>query len=165
MATLLGLFISGCGNDAPESSAPIAEKLPEQLFAKISADPISVVAAKALKQGQSVIVKGKIMGDRQPFVDQRASFLLGDPAVITSCDLRHGDGCKTPWDTCCDDSTDIQKSTLNIQVLNPQGRIIKASLKGAGGLKELSQVIVKGKIDASSSAESTIINAETIEVL
>jgi hypothetical protein len=106
------------------------------------------------------------MGSLHPFVENRASFLIGDPEKITSCEVMgEDDHCKTPWDTCCESPKDIVKSSLNIQVVDDQGRALKAGLKGKGGLKELVHVIVKGKVDANSSPEATIINAGAIQVM
>jgi hypothetical protein len=159
-------FLCSCGGkEEPTAKDTQQSEVPKELFSNISAPPMAVQAAKSLAAGAKVTVKGKVMGSHHPFVENRASFVLGDPAVLTSCDMRPGDNCKTPWDACCDDKKVIQSATLNIQVLDGQGSVLKTGLKGQNGLKELSEVVIEGVVDASSTPEATVINAEKIQVV
>jgi len=104
------------------------------------------------------------MGRKEPFIDGRALVVLGDPAVITSCDLRPGDNCPTPWDVCCDDHGDIKASTATIQILDSNGKPLKQGLKGVSGIKELSNIIVTGTIAEGSNTDNLLVNATGIFV-
>lgn len=160
------LFLCSCGGEKePVTKDSPQSDVPKELFSSISTPPIAVKAAKSLAAGSKVVVKGKVMGSHHPFVENRASFVIGDPTVLTSCDLRPGDNCKTPWDACCEDRKTIQSATLNIQVLDGQGAVLKTGLKGLNGLKELSEVVIEGAVDANSTPEATVVNAERIQVL
>lgn len=119
---------------------------------------------KTVKVGKEVTLAGKVMGRKDPFVDGRALLILGDPAIITSCDLRPGDGCPTPWDVCCDDNDAIKAATATIQVVDQDGKPIKQGLKGVHGIKELSKLVVKGTIAEGSSADNLLVNATAIFV-
>ena len=158
------LLLCSCGSD---NAKPINNKvkLPDSLFGSITNKSISVKEVKTAKVGEAVIVRGKIMGSRQPFVNNRASFILADPEILTSCDMRQDDACKTPWDNCCDGKDARKAGTLNVQILDETGSVYKTGLKNIKGLKELKYIIVEGNLDKSSSSDFTIINAKKIEVL
>lgn len=157
---LISFLCLSCSENITETTES-QETLPTNLFAKNKLEnAISVSKARSLKPGSEVKVFGQIMGNRSPFVEERASFILGDPQKIKPCD----DKCDAPWDCCCDDKKTIAASVLSIQVLNKDSRVINTALKGQNGLKELSKVIVKGKIAPGSSDQFMIINADEIYV-
>ena len=163
---MIGLMV-GCGKK--EEAKTLTEKpkieIPQSVFSTKMDKGISVLEARKHKAGDKITVQGKIMGSMSPFVEGRASFIIGDPAKLTSCDLKEGDPCETPWDVCCDDSQDIADSTLSIQLVDKNGKVLKTGLKGINGLKELSNVVVEGTVDSSSNEMVMIINAESISVL
>ena len=158
----------GCSKKE-EATKPVVEKakvqIPESVFAKNLEKGIPVLEARKSKPGDKVTVQGKVMGSLKPFVEGRASFIIGDPAKLTSCDLKEEDPCKDPWDVCCEDSKDIASATLSIQLVDEKGMILKSGLKGVNGLKELSNVVVEGTVNEASTEQSMVINAETISVL
>lgn len=165
---VVSLFLLwGCG-DKPVDSKPAASKngvsLPADIFVAKHKDAISILAARKLKPGDEVTLSGKVMGKDKVFIDGRALMILGDPSTLTSCDLKPGDGCKSPWDVCCDADKAIKDGTLSVQVIDKTGKPLKIGLKGQGGLKELSEVTVKGVVAADSTADSMTINIESIFV-
>lgn len=126
--------------------------------------PISTIRTTA-KPGEQVTISGLVMGREKPFVDGRAAFVLGDPSKITPCNKMPGeDHCKTPWDACCDAPEAKREGTATIQILGADQRVLKQSLKGEHGLKELSTVTLTGTVDKSSTAEALVINATSLHV-
>ncbi len=85
-------------------------------------------------------------------------------SAISSCNRLHGDSCSTPWDVCCDDPDVIQASIATIQVVDADGKLHKSGLKGLGGIKELSQLVVQGTIADGSGPDNLIINATGIHI-
>ena len=133
-------------NEAPEGAVEIA------------------TLRKTAKAGDEVIFNGKALGSFRIFPKDRSAMLLGDPNVLTSCDLVPGDMCERPWDVCCDDHDDIKNTILTIQFLDDEGQLIKTSLKGLNGLSELSEVTVTGTVAEGSNENNMIINANGIFV-
>jgi len=119
---------------------------------------------KTAKVGDEVTFNGKAIGAFRIFPKARSAMLLGDPNVLTSCDLVPGDMCEKPWDVCCDDEDDIKNTILTIQILDDEGKLIKTSLKGLNGLTELSEVTVTGIVAEGSNENNMIINATGIYV-
>lgn len=162
------LTLGSCGKKPVTAQAP-AES-PQTSLATYFTDTappspaqISVIRTTA-KPGDAVIVTGLVMGRDHPFVDGRAALVLGDRTVLTPCNAKPGDGCATPWDTCCDTKEDKQRATATIQLVGKDGRVLKTGLKGAGGLKELSAVTLTGTVDKASTPEALIINASQMHV-
>lgn len=148
-----------------EQTKQATAALSKYLLDKAPADAIEIAKLrKTAKVGDEVSFNGKAIGSFRIFPKNRSAMLLGDPNVLTSCDLIPGDMCIRPWDVCCDDRDDINNSILTIQFLGDDGELIKTSPKGLGGLTELSEVTVTGTVAEGSNEKNMIINATGIFV-
>ena len=159
------LLLASCG-DQPAASKPVAKVSKDfpGLFVENIDGAVQITEARKLKAGDKVVVTGKVMGADEVFVEGRAFVLLGDPAILKSCDTIEDDGCETPWDVCCDSDKAKKAGTLSVQVVDKDGKIMKIGLKGQAGLKELSMITVKGTVSADSSADVMTVNAESISI-
>lgn len=134
------------------------------LTAAPAGDVKSIVAARAAaKPGDEVTLTGRIMGNASPFVAGRAAFILADPAVLAACNDKPGDECDTPWDSCCNTPEEKKKGTATIQIVGADGRVLKESLEGTGGLAKLATVTVTGKVAPGSTADLLMVNATAIK--
>jgi hypothetical protein len=146
----------------PPTSAPSAT-LSAVLATSPTGEPKSIHLIRATaKPGDQITVSGKIMGNEKPFVDGRSAFILGDPEVLTACNEDPADKCTIPWDACCDSPEDKKRGIATIQILGADGRVLKESIEGVGGLQKLAAVTVTGKVAEGSSADLLIINAQAI---
>jgi hypothetical protein len=123
--------------------------------------PIHLIRTTA-KHGDEITISGKIMGNEKPFVEGRSAFILGDPDVLTACNENPDDKCSTPWDACCDSPEDKKRGIATIQIVGTDGRVLKESVEGVGGLTNLATVTVSGKVAEGSSGDALIINAQAI---
>ncbi len=55
--------------------------------------------------------------------------------------------------------------TATIQLLDGNGKVLAQDIKGVGGLKELSRVVVAGTVAPEATPESLVINAQAIYVI
>jgi uncharacterized lipoprotein YajG len=148
----------------PPSTAPSAE-LSKVLATAPSGEARAIaVVRSSVKPGDEVTLSGKIMGNKSPFVAGRAVFILGDPAVLTPCNAKPGDGCETPWDTCCDSPEDKKRATASIQIVGADGRVLKEAIEGVNGIDKLAAITVSGKVAEGSSADLLIVNATALRV-
>lgn len=144
--------------------APSAE-LSKVLSATPGGEPQAIgIIRDKVKPGEEVTLSGRIMGNSKPFVDGRAVFILGDPGILTPCNEIPGDGCETPWDTCCETPEDKKKATASIQIIDAGGRVLKEGIEGVQGIDKLAKVTVTGKVAEGSNADLLIINAAAIRV-
>jgi hypothetical protein len=170
-------FLAGCGEESKKDAPAASEvavpatavnpspRLAEVLAAKTTGEPVDVHVVKSTaKPGETITLKGEIMGHEAPFVDGRAMFIIGDPGVLTPCNRTPGDTCTTPWDACCDSPEDKKRATATVQVLDPENRVLKEPIEGAGGVKKLASVVVSGVVAPQSTPDLLIINANAIEV-
>ena len=122
------------------------------------------VARTTAKPGDEITIRGEVIGRKKVFVDGRASFIVGDPTKLTSCDKVPDDPCTTPWDACCDGKELKRIGIASVQILGEDGRVLSGELKGTKGLKELSYVTVSGVVAETSTEDNLIINASKIHV-
>jgi hypothetical protein len=162
------VLLVSCGEKSTQSAAEVSVNEPSPaLSAVLAASPAGEAAAIAVirstaKPGDEITISGQIMGNAKPFVDGRAAFILGDPEVLTPCNENSGDECETPWDVCCDSPEDKKRGTAIIQIVDADGRVLKESVEGVGGLEKLAKVTVSGKVAEGSSADRLIVNATAI---
>ena len=155
---------------AKAGSAPAASAAaPSAELSKVLANPPSGqakaihVARASAKPGDEITISGKIMGTGSPFVSGRAAFVLGDPELLTPCNEMPGDECETPWDVCCETAEEKKAGTATIQILGADGRVLKESLEGTGGLAKLATVTVTGKVAEGSTPDALVVNATSIK--
>ena len=168
----LGSTIIGCERKPqetkPRSTTPVqrqAVTLPPNLFvAEAPAGARSVAEVKGDPNAKGdVVVRGRIGGRREPFVDGAAVFLLADVSM-KPCNELHGDGCPTPWDYCCEPRESLVAKVATVQVVGSDGKPLRASLIGQHGLTPLAEVIVAGDVAKRDDAGTLVINARTIHV-
>ena len=159
---------AGCDDRSAQQSASTppatSEALPAGLMAaQAPADAKGVADARKATDGAEVVVRGRIAGRAEPFTEGRAQFQLVDMGV-KACNEMPDDKCESPWDMCCEDKKSIADNSVTVQVAGADGRPLKAELKGVNGLKELSEVTVKGKVQKSPDGKAVTINATEMYV-
>ena len=145
--------VIGCDNSSKETAAatknetaPAADVLPASLIAttRPSGTPQDVAAAKkSAKDGKPLVVRGRIGAQKEPLAANRAIMTLADDTLPT-CDKTPMKACDTPWDSCCQPQEEITAKSATVQVVGPGGKPLKATLKGVGGMKPGSEVVVAG---------------------
>lgn len=119
-------------------------------------------AKKGLKKGDTVVLKGRIGGSKDPFVKDRAVFTVVGRA-LKACNEIPGDTCKYPWDYCCDPRDQILANSATIQVTDAKGMPLRTDIKGRWEIKELSEVVIVGTV-AESRGAALIVNATGLYV-
>lgn len=166
---LAAVLFTACGEKTTttEATAPAetSAALTAVIDAPVDGEAQSIhTARETAKPGDRITLTGRVMGNLHPFVEGRAAFILGDPTVLTACSDRPDDECETPWDTCCDTKEEKQRGTATIQVVGADGRVLKESIEGVGGIGKLSTLSVTGTVAEGASAGSLVVNATAIDV-
>lgn len=169
-AALLALLMAGCDNasttssDAPPTPASSAssDALPTNLsLAAAPSEATGVAAMKAsVKDGDRVVVTGIVGGRAEPIADRRAILTLLDAAVPT-CDKNPEDGCKTPWDACCEPAEVLTRNSVTVQVVDAEGRPLRAPLSSLPGVKPQAVLTVSGVANVTADGV-VLINADGI---
>ncbi len=159
--------LAGCGGSEPSAQAPAASsELPAGFFLASEPGGAAFVeeVKKGAKAGDEVVIRGRIGGSESPFVENRAVFTIVGPGIKSCLDMEEKDHCATPWDYCCESGEDIAAHSATIRVVDAGGAPVRASVKGKGGTKELSDVVVKGKV-AQAQGAVLVIHATAMYVV
>ncbi|MEN9359893.1 MAG: hypothetical protein RL095_1428 [Verrucomicrobiota bacterium] len=153
--TVMLLLACGCKEDKVEpvkatitAVNELAEKSQLQAFFTVSrpSRPQGVANAVAARPaiGSEIAVTGRVAGSKKPIGDS-ASLMLAQTDLPNCVDAGRKD-CPTPWDLC---SNDLKGKVCTIQVKGGEGRLLRTSLRGLGGLKEMSVITISGKVSIS----------------
>jgi len=157
---LASLVVSGCqpqgqsnsNGPSPARKQEAAAEGKKYLLAEEPKYPKDVAPTrKEAKDGDEVAVVGKVGGDSQPFTKGRASFLLAD------ANLPVEEGCDCPWDFCEVPAERRRASVVTVKFVNDQGRTLSTEAREMFAIKELSTVVVKGKVSRDDKGNVTIL--------
>lgn len=104
--------------------------------------------AGGLKVGDPVVLRGRVGGGAAPFVAGRAVFTLMGRG-LKACNENPDDRCKQPWDYCCETHDDIVANSVTVQVADAKGQVLRTDMKGRRGMRELTEVVIVGKVSAA----------------
>ncbi|MHC4082700.1 MAG: hypothetical protein ACYS15_11595 [Planctomycetota bacterium] len=160
---LLTTVLAGCGgsstpdDDAGAQTSPVATSW---LLADMPAGAVPVLQAKqTAREGDQVVVRGRIGGRPDPMSHDVAMFVMMDPA-LPSCRER-GDGCRKPWDYCCETTETITAHSATVQLVDDAKSPMAIDL-GGHGFEPLDEVVVVGTVGPRPNEAMLVINAEKI---
>lgn len=163
LGAALFLLLTESGEVTKNTPAPeaVPASLPAELFVK--EPPVGAVSIAEARQsavmGQTIVVRCRVGGVKEPFVSGRALAIICDMDV-KSCESN--EGCPSPWDMCCDASRGGKLATL--QVSQPDGRVRAGGLEGINGINPLSVLVIEGQVGPRPGPDTLIIDARKIFV-
>jgi hypothetical protein len=120
-----------------------------------------IAIRESAKDGDEILITGRIGGDKKPFIDGLAAFTIVDHS-LTACSDIEGDNCATPWDYCC--QTDkLPGATAVVELHDEDGKLVEGNAKQILKVQELSTVVVKGKALRDDAGNLTVV-AESVYV-
>lgn len=156
---------TGASTNGAANATPPGGMLPVDLRLTSAPTGAKEVAElkQAVKDGDQVVVRGVVAGRAEPIATNRAILTLLDTAIKT-CDKNPADGCKTPWDACCEPADVLAKNSLTVQVVDGEGRPLKVTLSSLEGVKPLAQLVVSGTVSMNADG-AVLLNAKGIHVV
>ena len=139
--------------EAPSEKGYLLKEEPKEAKAVIK-------VRKDAKNGDEVVVVGRIGGRANPWVKGAAAFSIVDEAV-KSCDQIPGDNCPTPWDYCCE--VGLPQKTMFVTFVDEAGKVVRKDARQLLKVKELQTVVVKGKVKRDK-ADNVSIQATNLYV-
>jgi len=110
---------------------------------------------KAAKDGEEVVVVGRIGGSEKPFTG-RAAFTIVD-VKFKACSDIEGDNCPTPWDYCCEAPEELAKGTVLVKLVDSAGKTAPDDAKALLDLKELQTIVVRGQARRDESSSISVV--------
>lgn len=160
------LVLTACEKPAssPTAAAPSADTptaAPAWVLTSMPENAVSVGQLKAqAKEGDRVVLRGRIGGRSEPMTSGSAVFLVMDPA-IPSCADEPGDNCPTPWDYCCEPKDSLAANNATVMVVDPAGQAVDTDMRLAG-FAPLDEVVVVGVVGPRPSPEVLTVRAEGV---
>jgi hypothetical protein len=154
---LLAAFaLAGCGvqstDTIPPTKATIASEAKKFVAEKDPDGAKGVIdVRKDAKDGEDVVVVGRVGGAAKPLTEGRTSFMIADTS------LKPTEGCETPWDYCAVDKKELAAARLSVKFVDDDGKTLQASAREVFGLKELSTVVVKGKVQRDDKGNVVVV--------
>lgn len=108
---------------------------------------------ESAKDGDEVVVAGRVGGDAEPFVEGAAAFTIIDPA-LEPCSA--AEGCPTPWDYCCDVDMAAANKAM-VKVVDKQGRTVTTDARKLLNVQPLAQVVVHGRAKRDDAGNLTVL--------
>lgn len=143
------ILLTGCSDEKgsrPENSNTAGKPPATSTSYLLESEPDGgkhvIAAREAWKDGDNVVVVGRIGGSENPWVDGRLAFTIVDPAIEACSDIP-GDDCPVPWDYCC--RTDqLATGSAFVKIVGENGKVLAGDAKSLLKLTELQTVVVKG---------------------
>jgi len=150
-------FSAGCSQRTTDLGGPTASANGKKyLLAQEPAEAKDVVGVrKTARNGEAVVIVGRIGGSSNPWIEDRAAFKIVDRSLKACSDIP-GDSCPVPWDYCCE-TPQLPTSTALVKVVDNQGKLVEEDARSLLGVKELSTVVLKGKAERDQSGNLTIL--------
>jgi hypothetical protein len=105
------------------------------------------------QDGEPIVVVGQVGGDKQPFVQGVAAFLIVD-SKMSPCPADCG--CPTPWDFCCDLDELAAKKAM-VKVVDESDQVVAIDARQLLGIKELTTVVVQGRAKRDQAGNLTLL--------
>jgi hypothetical protein len=154
--TGLLIAIAGCDKTTSEQASKAADQAQPNnwLITNAPEGAVSITDAKATaKEGDTVVIRGRIGGRHTPINNASPVFTIVDLA-LPHCNQEEEDMCSTPWDYCCETSNTITENSATVQIVG-NGNIDPV----AAGFEPLDEVILIGTVGPRPSDEVYTIQA------
>ncbi len=92
---------------------------------------------KYARDGDEVVIVGRVGGRKKPLTSGQASFTIVDPS-LEPCEDGGG------WDYCCTPKDELLRATAFVKFVDEKGRTLAKDARHLLGIKELQTVVVRG---------------------
>lgn len=163
IALLTGLFFAtGCAQESPDAATVTSNASASAIDGStflLSEEPSTaatvIEARENSRDGDEIVLVGRIGGSANPWVEGRAAFSIVDQSLKACSDIP-GDQCEKPWDYCCE-THKLPASTAFVKFVGENGRPLNADARELLDLKELQTVVVRGKARRDEAGNLTVL--------
>jgi hypothetical protein len=153
-------LLIGCHpNSEPTGKSPVSASEADSARYLLKDEPAGAKAVRAARQeckdGETVVVVGRIGGDPKPWIEGRAGFWIVD-ASLKTCE-ENQENCPTPWDYCHMGKDDLRQNMATVKIVDDQGRTVPVDARRLLGVKEMQTVVVKGQASRDEQGNLTVL--------
>jgi hypothetical protein len=141
----------GCGQSAAEQPVSVVASSEFRLTIEPTGALEVLDAKDQAKDGEAVVVVGRLGGGVNPWVDGRAAFLIVDTRILPSCDEA---GLCTA--DCADCAKEMMAASTMVKFIDPDGNVLPVDARKLLGVKEQETVVVQGIAKRDQSGNVSI---------
>lgn len=162
LTALCTLFLLVNPPATPPAEPP---KIPTTAFVSEAPKDAKDVSAlkKTAKRGDTIVMKAVVGGRSEPFVKNRAIFMVADRS-LKACNQIPGDTCSKPWDYCCESPESKKANLATVQFTGADGKPLKVGAQTVGGLEPLKLVVIEGVVSEIDDKGTFVIDAKKVFV-
>lgn len=139
LATLGTISSTGCGNSTAIPAAASQPRGQNYILKAEPAEPVGVLQAReTAKDGEPLVLIGRVGGGQKPWIDGRAAFLLVDDGVAPSSDEAH---CE---EGCAECAAALADATTLVKFVDAQGKVQPTDARELLGIENFQTVVVRG---------------------
>jgi hypothetical protein len=144
------VMVTGCAKSpATPAAAGIA---PNVHLSQEPAGAVEVLDARdEAKDGEPIVLVGRLGGGLKPWIDGRAAFLLVDTRILPSC--ADGERCEAG---CPDCSKEMLAASTMVKFLGNDGKVLAVDARELLGVEEESTVVVHGTATRDATGNLSI---------
>jgi len=159
--SVVSTAVSGCGGS---SSADVSQHAitptsidgSKYVLADEPDGAVGVIAAReSAKNGEPIVVVGRIGGATNPWIEGRAAFMLLDASMVLVADgteCAEGEIC---MDECC--AAERATSTTLVKVVDENGRVLRVDARQLLGLADNDMVVIRGKANKDDNGNFVVL--------
>lgn len=150
LAAISMTLFSGCAGSSAQPS-PSGPK-PNVHLSQEPAGAIEVLDARdEAKDGEPIVIVGRLGGGLKPWIDGRAAFLLVDTRILPSCS--DGEKCEAG---CPDCAKEMLAASTMVKFLGEDGKVLPVDARELLGVPEESTVVVRGLASRDAAGTLTV---------
>ena len=151
---------SGCSSSSNSSDAVVATSASidgtKFLLADEPDDAVGVIEAReSAKDGDSIVVVGRIGGAANPWVEGRAAFTLIDASKLIVADGQESGEAEICLDDCC--AEERAGCTTLVKVIDADGKLVPADARKLLGITDSDMIVVSGKVSKDETGNFAIL--------
>lgn len=151
-----GILISvvaviGCGR-GPQGETSISSNS-QYVLAKEPDGALDVMDFREkAKDGEPVVVLGRLGGGVKPWIDGRGAFLLVDERIVATC--KEGEKCEEGCPHC---AQALAEATTMVKFVDESGKVLATDARQILGAKEPAIVVVQGIASRDKSGNVSVV--------
>lgn len=143
------LFLTGCGgSNSPTQvgdATPVSFDGSKYVLADEPDGAIGVIEArKSAKNGEPIVIVGRIGGATNPWIDGRAAFMLLDASMVLVANGTENSEGEICMDECC--AAERTGSTTLVKVVDDGGKVLAVDARKLLGVAANDMVVVRGNV-------------------
>lgn len=161
LATSALTALTGCGqkssaNAGGQAVTPVSFDGSKYLLADEPDEAIGVIdARKSAKNGEPIVIVGRIGGAKNPWIEGRAAFMLLDASMVlvaNGTESAEGEIC---MDECC--AAERTGSTTLVKVVDDSGKVLAVDARQLLKVAENDMVVVTGNVSKDDAGNFVVL--------